>query len=42
MSGTMKDFKVLQMLGKGSYGAVYKCQRKQDGHVYVHLLCPSK
>jgi serine/threonine protein kinase len=27
----MKEFEVKEMLGKGSYGAVYKCKRKSDG-----------
>lgn len=28
---SMKEFKVEMLLGKGSYGAVYKCKRKRDG-----------
>ena len=32
---TAKDFVVLSRLGKGAFGTVYKCQRKQDGKVYA-------
>eukprot|EP01138_Halocafeteria_seosinensis_P016381 gb/GECG01016712.1/.p1 GENE.gb/GECG01016712.1/~~gb/GECG01016712.1/.p1 ORF type:complete len:434 (+),score=43.15 gb/GECG01016712.1/:1-1302(+) len=35
MSASMKDFRVLQMLGKGSYGSVYKCKRNSDGYTYA-------
>ena len=30
-SGSMKAFKVLKVLGKGSYGTVMQCKRKSDG-----------
>jgi len=31
MARSMKEFDVKMMLGKGSYGSVYKCTRKSDG-----------
>ena len=30
-SGSMKAFKVVKVLGKGSYGTVMQCKRKSDG-----------
>lgn len=32
---TMKDFKVIKQVGKGSYGVVYKVKRKSDGNIYA-------
>ena len=34
---SMKDFKVMQLLGKGSFGSVYKCKRLADG-----FLCAAR
>ena len=31
MANSMKEFDVKQLLGKGSYGSVFKCKRKSDG-----------
>ena len=31
----MNDFKVIQTLGKGSFGTVYKVKRKTDGLFYA-------
>lgn len=32
---SMKDFKVLKQVGKGSYGVVYKVRRKSDNQIYA-------
>lgn len=32
---SMRDFKVVGCIGKGSYGAVYKCKRRLDGESYA-------
>jgi serine/threonine protein kinase len=32
-SGSMKDFKIVQLLGKGSYGSVYKVKRRTDSEM---------
>lgn len=32
---TIKDFKVVESLGKGSFATVYKVIRKSDGKVYA-------
>ena len=34
---SMRDFTILQSLGKGSYGSVFKAVRKSDGFEYVRL-----
>ncbi len=31
----MRDFSVLEELGKGSYGTVYKVQSNKDANIYV-------
>ena len=31
----IKDFIVLKLIGKGSYGKVYKARRKEDNQVYA-------
>lgn len=35
MPGSMKDFKVLAALGKGSYGSVMKVERLTDAGAYA-------
>lgn len=35
MSSSLKDFKVLAQLGKGSYGSVMKVERIRDGGIYA-------
>jgi NIMA (never in mitosis gene a)-related kinase len=35
VGSTIKDFKIDKFLGKGSYGAVYKCVRQSDGLPYA-------
>ena len=32
---TIKDFKVVESLGKGSFATVYKVIRKSDGNMYA-------
>lgn len=34
---SLRDFKNQQLLGKGSYGAVYRAERKSDGFECVLL-----
>lgn len=32
---SLKDFKILKQIGKGSYGVVYKAKRREDGLIYA-------
>lgn len=35
MPSSLKDFKILAQLGKGSYGSVMKVERIVDGQIYA-------
>lgn len=35
MGNTMNDFKIINELGKGSYGVVYKVKSNKDDQIYV-------
>ena len=32
---SMKDYKIIKQVGKGSYGTVFKVRRKSDGLIYA-------